>query len=107
MSIWSRKTIEILCAEAAAPMKARHRLPRSLGIHGTHAFGVGCTIGAGIFSLTAMSRSPGRSCSHLSSGWRASPAFCRGSAMPNSRRWCDRRSAYSYAYATWASWWRG
>jgi APA family basic amino acid/polyamine antiporter len=50
LGIWSRKTVGTLCDEAnsAGPQQ----LKRSLGIIELTAFGVGCTIGAGIFSLT-------------------------------------------------------
>lgn len=50
MSFWSRKTIEMCAAEAYG--EAGPHLRRSLGVVGLTAFGVGCTIGAGIFSLT-------------------------------------------------------
>jgi basic amino acid/polyamine antiporter, APA family len=50
MGIWTRKSVAALNADATdhgAP-----RLKRSLGVVGLTAFGVGGTIGAGIFSLT-------------------------------------------------------
>ncbi len=50
MGFWSRKTIEMCIAEAYGD--AGPHLRRSLGVAGLTAFGVGCTIGAGIFSLT-------------------------------------------------------
>ncbi len=50
MAFWSRKTIEMSVADANG--EAGPRLRRSLGVVGLTAFGVGCTIGAGIFSLT-------------------------------------------------------
>ena len=50
MSFWSRKTVEMCVAEAYG--EGGPRLRRSLGVVGLTAFGVGCTIGAGIFSLT-------------------------------------------------------
>ena len=50
MGIWSRKTVDTLCGEALG--EGPQQLKRSLGIVGLTAFGVGCTIGAGIFSLT-------------------------------------------------------
>jgi len=50
MGIWSRKTVE-MCTEEAFSSKGP-QLRRSLGVVGLTAFGVGCTIGAGIFSLT-------------------------------------------------------
>ena len=50
MSFWSRKTIEMCNHEAYGG--AGPHLRRSLGVVGLTAFGVGCTIGAGIFSLT-------------------------------------------------------
>ena len=50
MSFWSRKTIEMCTDEAYG--EGGPRLRRSLGVVGLTAFGVGCTIGAGIFTLT-------------------------------------------------------
>jgi basic amino acid/polyamine antiporter, APA family len=50
VGIWSRKSVDTLCTEAFA--EGPQELKRSLGIVGLTAFGVGCTIGAGIFSLT-------------------------------------------------------
>ena len=50
MSFWSRKTVEMCAAEAYG--ESGPRLRRSLGVVGLTAFGVGCTVGAGIFSLT-------------------------------------------------------
>jgi basic amino acid/polyamine antiporter, APA family len=50
VGIWSRKSVDTLCNEAFA--EGPQELKRSLGIVGLTAFGVGCTIGAGIFSLT-------------------------------------------------------
>ncbi len=50
MGLWSRKTLE-RCAEQACS-EQQPRLQRSLGIVSLTAFGVGSTIGAGIFSLT-------------------------------------------------------
>ena len=50
MGIWSTKPLSILREEA---YEARSRgLKRSLGAFGLTAFGVGCTVGAGIFVLT-------------------------------------------------------
>jgi len=50
MAFRSRKTIEMCTAEANG--EAGPRLRRSLGVVGLTAFGVGSTVGAGIFSLT-------------------------------------------------------
>jgi basic amino acid/polyamine antiporter, APA family len=50
MSIGSRKTVAMCTADACG--ESRAHLPRSIGFLGLTAFGVGCTIGAGIFSLT-------------------------------------------------------
>jgi basic amino acid/polyamine antiporter, APA family len=50
MAFWSRKTIEMCTAEANG--EAGPRLRRSIGVVGLTAFGVGSTVGAGIFSLT-------------------------------------------------------
>jgi len=103
MSIWSRKTIEILCAEAAGTNEgAGHRLPRSLGIMGLTAFGVGCTIGAGIFSLTgdvaAHQAGPAVTLSFLMASvacFFAGLCYAEFAAMVP-----IAGSAYSYAYAT-------
>ena len=50
MSIWARKSVETYAAEAVGA--AGPRLHRTLGVVDLVAFGVGCTVGAGIFSLT-------------------------------------------------------
>jgi APA family basic amino acid/polyamine antiporter len=50
MAFWSRKTVQ-MCAEEAYG-ESGPRLRRSLGVVGLTAFGVGSTIGAGIFTLT-------------------------------------------------------
>src|SRR5437868_4924365 len=50
MGVWSRKSIETLRAEAHGG--ERPALQRSLGILNLTAFGVGNTVGAGIFVLT-------------------------------------------------------
>jgi APA family basic amino acid/polyamine antiporter len=50
MGIGSRKTVDACLAEACG--ESGPRLPRSLGFTSLTAFGVGCTVGAGIFSLT-------------------------------------------------------
>jgi basic amino acid/polyamine antiporter, APA family len=50
MGIWSRKSMHTLIEEAYG--EGGPRLKRQLGIVGLTTFGVGCTIGAGIFSLT-------------------------------------------------------
>ena len=100
MGIWSRKTVGTLCDEAdgAGPQK----LKRSLGILELTAFGVGCTIGAGIFSLT------GDVAAHQA-GPAVTLAFILASVACFFAGLCYAEfaamvpiagSAYSYAYAT-------
>lgn len=100
MGIWSRKTVGTLCDEAEG--KGSQRLPRSLGIVGLTAFGVGCTIGAGIFSLT------GDVAAHQA-GPAVTLAFVLASVACFFAGLCYAEfaamvpiagSAYSYAYAT-------
>jgi APA family basic amino acid/polyamine antiporter len=100
LGIWSRKTVATLCDEAdgAGPQK----LKRSLGILELTAFGVGCTIGAGIFSLT------GDVAAHQA-GPAVTLAFILASVACFFAGLCYAEfaamvpiagSAYSYAYAT-------
>jgi hypothetical protein len=51
MGIWSRKSMHTLIEEAYG--EGGPRLKRQLGIVGLTTFGVGCTIGAGIFPSQA------------------------------------------------------
>jgi len=100
VGIWSRKTVGTLCAEADG--EGPQRLKRSLGIVGLTAFGVGCTIGAGIFSLT------GDVAAHQA-GPAVTLAFVLASVACFFAGLCYAEfaamvpiagSAYSYAYAT-------
>jgi APA family basic amino acid/polyamine antiporter len=100
LGIWSRKTVETLCDEADA--KGPQQLKRTLGIVGLTAFGVGCTIGAGIFSLT------GDVAAHQA-GPAVTLAFVVASVACFFAGLCYAEfaamvpiagSAYSYAYAT-------
>jgi basic amino acid/polyamine antiporter, APA family len=100
VGIWSRKTVGTLCAEADA--KGPQQLKRTLGIVGLTAFGVGCTIGAGIFSLT------GEVAAHQA-GPAVTLAFVLASVACFFAGLCYAEfaamvpiagSAYSYAYAT-------
>ena len=50
MSIWSTKSVALMHADAYGERK--NKLSRSLGWPSLTAFGVGSTIGAGIFVLT-------------------------------------------------------
>lgn len=52
MGIWSRKSVATLQEEAYATESDRPRLKRSLGVLDLTFFGVGNTVGAGIFVLT-------------------------------------------------------
>lgn len=100
MGIWSRKTVETLCEEAEA--KGPQQLKRTLGIVGLTAFGVGSTVGAGIFSLT------GDVAAHQA-GPAVTLAFLVASVACFFAGLCYAEfaamvpiagSAYSYAYAT-------
>jgi APA family basic amino acid/polyamine antiporter len=100
MGIASRKSIEQCAAEAFATEGPR--LPRSLGVAGLTAFGVGCTVGAGIFSYT------GDVAAHQA-GPAASLAFVLASIACFFAGLCYAEfaalipisgSAYSYAYVT-------
>ena len=100
MSIWSRKAVDTCTAEAFG--NDGPRLKRSLGIVGLTAFGVGCTVGAGIFSLT------GDVAAHTA-GPAVSLAFVLASIACFFAGLCYAEfaamvpiagSAYSYAYVT-------
>jgi APA family basic amino acid/polyamine antiporter len=52
LNIWARKPIEDLCSEAAVGSEVVTALPRSVGFFALTCFGVGSTVGAGIFVLT-------------------------------------------------------
>ncbi len=52
LNIWARKPIEDLCSEAAVGSEVVTALPRSIGFFALTCFGVGSTVGAGIFVLT-------------------------------------------------------
>jgi len=100
MGIWARKTVEICTIEAFGD--SGPRLRRALGMVGLTAFGVGCTIGAGIFSLT------GQVAAHQA-GPAASLAFVLASIACFFAGLCYAEfaamvpisgSAYSYAYVT-------
>lgn len=100
MSFWSRKTLESCTADASG--ESGPRLRRSLGVVGLTAFGVGSTIGAGIFSLTgdiaAHQAGPAVSLSFVLASiacFFAGLCYAEFAAMvPISG------SAYSYAYVT-------
>ena len=100
MSFGSRKTIESCTADVSG--EAGPRLRRSLGVVGLTAFGVGSTIGAGIFSLTgdvaAHQAGPAVSLSFVLASiacFFAGLCYAEFAAMvPISG------SAYSYAYVT-------
>ena len=49
MGIWSRKSVDVMRQQASA---SEAHLHRNLGVVSLTAFGVGSTIGAGIFVLT-------------------------------------------------------
>ena len=100
MGIWSRKTVDTLCGEAAA--EGPQKLKRSLGIVGLTAFGVGCTIGAGIFTLTgdvaAHHAGPGVT---LAFALASIACFFAGLCYAEFAAMVPiAGSAYSYAYAT-------
>jgi basic amino acid/polyamine antiporter, APA family len=100
MSIGSRKTVAMCTADACG--ESRAHLPRSIGFLGLTAFGVGCTIGAGIFSLTgevaAQHAGPAVSLAFVLASvacFLAGLCYAEFAAMvPISG------SAYSYAYVT-------
>src|SRR5579872_854416 len=52
LNIWARKPIEDLCSEAAVGSEVVAARPRSIGFFALTCFGVGSTVGAGIFVLT-------------------------------------------------------
>jgi APA family basic amino acid/polyamine antiporter len=52
MSIWSRKSIDVLLAGAEQPPQDQPCLKRTLGTWNLTSIGIGSTIGAGIFVLT-------------------------------------------------------
>jgi basic amino acid/polyamine antiporter, APA family len=95
--IWARKSVDAPAAEPAGP-----RLQRTLGVVDLVAFGVGCTVGAGIFSLTgevaAHQAGPAVSLSFILAAiacFFAGLCYAEFAAMvPISG------SAYSYSYAT-------
>ena len=100
MGVGSRKTVEACLAEACGESGAH--LPRTLGFVSLTAFGVGCTVGAGIFSLT------GDVAAHQS-GAAVSLAFVVASIACFFAGLCYAEfaamvpisgSAYSYAYVT-------
>ncbi|MGB6603673.1 MAG: amino acid permease [Steroidobacteraceae bacterium] len=100
MSLWSRKTLAMCAADAGG--ESRAHLPRSIGFLSLTAFGVGCTIGAGIFSLT------GDVAAHQA-GPAVSLAFVLASIACFFAGLCYAEfaamvpisgSAYSYAYVT-------
>jgi APA family basic amino acid/polyamine antiporter len=100
VGIWSRKTVDVLCAEAGG--KGPQQLKRTLGVVGLTAFGVGCTIGAGIFSLTgvvaAHQAGPGVTLAFVIASvacFFAGLCYAEFAAMVP-----IAGSAYSYAYAT-------
>ncbi|MBS0377342.1 MAG: amino acid permease [Proteobacteria bacterium] len=100
MGIGSRKSLDSCLEDAFAEKSSRLR--RSLGVVSLTAFGVGCTVGAGIFSLTgdiaAHSAGPAVSLSYLLASvacFFAGLCYAEFAAMvPLSG------SAYSYAYVT-------
>ena len=100
MGIWSRKGVETCLAEAFGD--AGSRFKRTLGIIELTAFGVGSTIGAGIFSMTGEAAAhyagPAVSLSFLAASlccFFAGLCYAEFAAMvPISG------SAYSYAYVT-------
>lgn len=100
MSIWSRKPIESFNSEAHGA--GGHRLRRTLGVVQLTAFGVGCTVGAGIFVLTgtvaAQHAGPGVAVSFALAGTVcliAGLCYAEFAALVP-----VAGSAYSYAYAT-------
>ncbi|HKU17200.1 MAG TPA: amino acid permease [Steroidobacteraceae bacterium] len=102
MSIWARKSIDVLVSEAESSAAAASGLRRSLGLWNLTSIGVGCTIGAGIFVLTGTAAAtyagPAVSLSFLLAALAclfAALCYAELAAMiPVSG------SAYTYAYAT-------
>jgi APA family basic amino acid/polyamine antiporter len=99
MGIWSRKSVDAMRQEAGASGAHLHR---SLGVVSLTAFGVGSTIGAGIFVLTG-----GEAAHHA--GPAVTYAFILASLACFFAGLCYAEfaamvpiagSAYSYAYAT-------
>jgi len=98
--MWARKSVDTLAAEAHGT--SGPRLHRTLGVVDLIAFGVGCTVGAGIFSLTgevaAHQAGPAVSLSFVLAGiacFFAGLCYAEfGAMVPVSG------SAYSYSYAT-------
>jgi APA family basic amino acid/polyamine antiporter len=99
MGIWSRKSVDAMRQQAGA---SGSHLPRSLGVVSLTAFGVGSTIGAGIFVLT------GAQAAHHA-GPAVTYAFMLASLACFFAGLCYAEfaamvpiagSAYSYAYAT-------
>src|ERR1700722_18985513 len=80
--LFACKSVEALTAEAEAP-GSKTTLPRTLGLFSLTCFGVGSTIGAGIFVLA------GAACA------LAGLCYCEFAAMVP-----VAGSAYTYAYAT-------
>lgn len=100
MSIWSRKPIERLRSEAHDT--GARQLRRTLGIVQLTAFGVGCTVGAGIFVLTG-------TVAAQHAGPAVAVSFALAGAVCLIAGLCYAEfaalvpvagSAYSYAYAT-------
>ena len=100
MGVLSRKSLDSCLSDAFAERSSRLR--RSLGVVSLTAFGVGCTIGAGIFSLT------GDIAAHQA-GPAVSLAFVLASVACFFAGLCYAEfaamvplsgSAYSYAYVT-------
>lgn len=100
MSIWSRKSVETLRSEALE--SGAHHLRRTLGFVRLTAFGIGCTIGAGVFVLTG-------TVAAQHAGPAVSISFALAGAVCLIAGLCYAEfaalvpvagSAYSYAYAT-------
>ena len=99
MSLFRTKSVEQSIAETEEP---EHRLKKNLGALDLIIFGVGVTIGAGIFVLTgtvaATNAGPAIMFSFLIAG---PPAHSRRSATPSSPpRSPVAGSAYTFSYAT-------
>jgi basic amino acid/polyamine antiporter, APA family len=100
MGIWARKSVAALCDQAFNT--GGRRLQRSLGVFELTFFGVGCTVGAGIFSLT------GEVAAHqagpavvLAFGVASIACFFAGLCYAEFAAMVPiAGSAYSYAYAT-------